>query len=259
MPTAADDIVIIRCLSDNYAYLVHDASSGDTVAIDAPEATPIQAELESRGWRLSHILLTHHHADHIDGVAALRAAHPGAQVWGAAADAHRLPPLDHAVAPGDTVSTGAGDFAVMEASGHTVGHIAYHLPARQALFSGDSLMVHGCGRLFEGTAEQMFDTIAGLSRLPEDTRLYSGHDYARANLDFAARYAPDPDALAQRQAELPVLAEGGIPTVGVTLGAEKRLNPYLRCALPQVAEAAGLPDAPALKVFTEIRRQKDNA
>ena len=255
----ADDVIIIRCLSDNYAYLLHDAQTGDTVLIDAPEAAPILAELKRRNWSLSHILLTHHHADHIDGVAALRAAYPQAKLWGAANDAHRLPPLDHGVLPGHRLDTGVGEFTVMDAPGHTLGHIAWHLPARRALFSGDSLMVHGCGRLFEGEAQQMFDTIAGFAALPDDTRLYSGHDYAKANLTFAARYAPDDIALEERQAALPRLAAADEPTVGVTMALEKRLNPYLRAHLPQVAKAAGLPGAPALDVFTAIRRAKDNA
>ncbi|MCC6000965.1 MAG: hydroxyacylglutathione hydrolase [Pararhodobacter sp.] len=254
-----DTITIIRCLSDNYAYLMHDATSGDTVLIDAPEAAPIQAALEARGWTLTHLLLTHHHADHIDGVAALKAAYPDLHVVGAAADAHRLPALDRQVSPGDTVDTGAGRFAVLDAPGHTVGHIAYHQPQAQALFSGDSLMVHGCGRLFEGSAQQMFDTIATFAALPDDTRVYSGHDYAQANLTFAARFAPDAQALEQRQAMLPKLADQGTPTVGVTLAEEKLINPYLRTHLPQVAQAAGLPDATAEAVFAEIRRQKDNA
>ena len=258
MPNA-DDVIIIRCLSDNYAYLLHDDASGDTVLIDAPEAAPILAELKRRQWTLTHILLTHHHADHIDGVAALRAAYPQAKLWGAANDAHRLPPLDHSVLPGHMVETGVGDFTVMDAPGHTLGHIAWHLPARRALFSGDSLMVHGCGRLFEGEAQQMFDTIARFAALPDDTRLYSGHDYAQANLTFAARYAPEKEALEERQAALPRLAAEGAPTVGVTMALEKQINPYLRADLPQVAKAAGLPGAPALDVFAEIRRQKDNA
>lgn len=257
--TDAEEIVIIRCLSDNYAYVIHDAASGDTVLIDAPEAAPVLAALTARGWRLTHILLTHHHADHVDGLPAIRAAHPGAKVYGAAADSHRLPPLDSAVSPGDLIKTGAGTLTVFDAPGHTVGHVAFYLPSRKALFSGDSLMVHGCGRLFEGTAQQMFDTIAAFAALPGDTRLYSGHDYARANLTFAARFAPDESALSARQAELPRLAETGTPTVGRTLDQESQLNPYMRAHLPQVARAAGLSGAPAIDVFTEVRRQKDNA
>ncbi|WP_323021997.1 hydroxyacylglutathione hydrolase [Pararhodobacter sp.] len=248
-------IEIIRCLQDNYAYLVHDAATGDTTLIDAPEAAPILARLAERGWRLARIYITHHHNDHIDAVPEIVAA-TGATVWGAKADAHRLPPLDHAFAPGDTLPGGA---EVLDAPGHTLGHVAFHYAALKALFSADSLMTHGCGRLFEGTAEQMFTTIARFNALPADTRVLSGHDYARANLAFAARYAPDASALAVRQAALPRLAEEGLPTTGTTLESERLLNPYLRCHLPEVAAAAGLAGADPLSVFTAIRRQKDNA
>ncbi|MCB1390638.1 MAG: hydroxyacylglutathione hydrolase [Rhodobacteraceae bacterium] len=248
-------IEIIRCLQDNYAYLVHDAATGETTLIDAPEAGPILETLRARNWRLGRIYLTHHHGDHIDAVPEI-VAETGAEVWGAEADAHRLPPLDHAFRPGDTLPGGA---EVMDAPGHTLGHVAFHYPALLALFSADSLMTHGCGRLFEGTAAQMFDTIARFNALPGETRVLSGHDYARANLAFAARYAPDASALAARQAELPRLAADGLPTTGTTLDSERLLNPYLRCHLPEVAAAAGVPGAPPLAVLTAIRKQKDNA
>lgn len=252
-----DDVRVIRCRADNYAYLIDDAGSDQSVLVDAPDGAPILRDLARGNRVLTHLLLTHHHDDHVAGVADLRAAHPGVQVIGAAADAHRLPPLDRAVAPGDVIATGAGDFTVLDAPGHTLGHIAFHLPARAALFSGDSLMVHGCGRLFEGSAARMFATIAAFAELAPDTRLFSGHDYAQANLAFAATCAPDPQALAARTAELARLAARGLPTVGVTLAQERALNPYLRAHLPQVKAALGMIGAPAEDVFAEIRRRKD--
>ncbi|MCB1360398.1 MAG: hydroxyacylglutathione hydrolase [Rhodobacteraceae bacterium] len=248
-------IEIIRCLQDNYAYLLHDEATGETTLIDAPEAPPILAALRARGWALTRVLITHHHWDHVEGLAAILAEAP-ALVFGARADAHRLPPLDHAFEPGDRLP---GGVEVLDAPGHTVGHVAFHVPALHAVFTADSLMTHGCGRLFEGTPDQMFETIARLDALPADTRVYSGHDYAAANLAFAARFAPDPAALAERQAALPVLARKGLPTTGTTLASERLLNPYLRCHLPQVAAAAGLAGADARSVLAEIRRQKDNA
>ena len=248
------DIVTLRCRTDNYAYLLHDAGLGATVLVDAPDAAPIRAELDRRGWRLTDILLTHHHDDHVAGVAALR---DGARVIGAGADAHRLPPLDLAVVPGDTVTVGGQEVRVIDAGGHTLGHVAFHLPALSALFSGDSLMVHGCGRLFEGTAADMQATFARLGALPEDTRIWSGHDYAAANLRFAALYAPDPAALETRRAALDILAATGAPVTGVTLADERLLNPYLRVHLPQVKAAAGLPDHPDADVFAAIRAAKD--
>jgi hydroxyacylglutathione hydrolase len=251
-----DTIEIIRCLKDNYAFLIHDEASGEATLVDAPEARPILDALAASGRRLGRVLITHHHWDHIDGLAEILAAHP-APVFGNAADRARLPALDHPFDPGDTILDGA--CTALDAPGHTLGHVAFHFPKLKALFSADSLMTHGCGRLFEGTAADMFATIARFAALPDETRVLSGHDYAAANLDFAARFAPDPEALAARQAELPRLAETGQPTTGTTLGSEKALNPYLRTHLPQVAEAAGLPDAPPLEVFAEIRRRKDAA
>ncbi|WP_068305584.1 hydroxyacylglutathione hydrolase [Pararhodobacter sp. CCB-MM2] len=248
-------IEIIRCLKDNYAYLVHDEASGETTLIDAPESGPILKALADKGWSLTRVYITHHHWDHVDGLAGVLAAAP-APVYGAKADAHRLPPLDHAFEPGDSLPGGA---EVLDAPGHTLGHVAFHYPALKALFTADSLMTHGCGRLFEGTAEDMFNAIARFDALPGETRILSGHDYAQANLDFAARYAPDPEALAARQAELPRLAAEGLPTTGTTLESERRLNPYLRCHLSQVADAAGVPGASPREVLAQIRLQKDNA
>jgi len=248
------DIRIIRCRTDNYAFLL-DGPDGATL-IDVPEGAPILDELARSGWRLARILLTHHHADHVEGLPEVLAAHP-APVFGAAADADagRLPPLDHAVKPGDSLP---GGFDVLDAPGHTLGHVAFYNAQAKALFSGDSLMTHGCGRLFEGTAADMFATVMRLGALPDDTRLYSGHDYADANLAFAGPYA-DPDALAARRAELPRLAAQGLPTTGTTLASERLLNPYLRVHLPQVAAAAGLAGAAPLDVLARIRRRKDAA
>lgn len=247
-------VEIIRCRADNYAYLIHDSATGQTALIDAPEAAPIQDVLDRNGWTLSDILLTHHHDDHIEGVADLRT---GTRVIGAAADAHRLPALDLAVAPGDTFTAAGEETHVMDAPGHTIGHVAFHMPGRNALFSGDSFMVHGCGRLFEGTPAQMQSAFTAMNRLPEDTLIFSGHDYADANLAFAANYAPDPRALAARQEELATLAAEGRPTVGVTLASERLLNPYLRVHLDAVKAAAGAPGASASKVFSRIRAEKD--
>lgn len=252
----AHTIEIIRCLKDNYAFLVIESATGEAILIDAPEPGPILESLDRQRLKLAAVLLTHHHWDHVDGLAGILATHP-APVYGNRADRERLPALDHAFDPGDRLLDGTCE--VFDAPGHTLGHVAFHFPAITALFSGDSLMTHGCGRLFEGSAEQMFTTIARFAELPDNTQVFSGHDYARANLDFAAGFAPDPRALADRQAELPRLAAEGLPTTGTTLASEKLVNPYLRTHLAQVGEACGLPGASALEVFAEIRRRKDNA
>lgn len=248
------EVLTIRCRQDNYAYALP-LGDGGCVLIDAPEAAPVAATLDAAGLVLRAILLTHHHEDHVEGVDALRGE--GVMVVGAAADSHRLPALDRAVTPGASVSIGRLDFAVIDAPGHTIGQVAYHLAERAALFSGDSLMVHGCGRLFEGTAAQMHATIAAMDRLPDATRIYSGHDYAKANLAFAATLAPDPGALTRRKTELDLCADEGRPTTGITLAQDRALNPYLRVHLPQVQASVGLAGADPVAVFAEIRRRKD--
>ncbi|GGH31633.1 hydroxyacylglutathione hydrolase [Cribrihabitans marinus] len=250
------EIVTIPCLSDNYAFLAHDAASGETALVDAPEAGPILAALSDRGWRLSHVLLTHHHWDHVDGLAKILAAHP-AQVVGAAADAHRLPPLDVAVAEGDGITIGGEPVEVIDVSGHTVGHVAYHMPESKAVFTADSLMALGCGRLFEGSPEQMWASLSKLAALPKDTLVCSGHEYTQTNGRFAETIEPDNPALQTRIAEIAEARATGRPTVPSRLDVELATNPFLRAAEPGIQTRLGLEGADAVTTFTEIRARKD--
>jgi hydroxyacylglutathione hydrolase len=250
------EIVTVPCRSDNYAYLLHDADTGTTAVIDAPEAAPIAEALEARGWGLDLILVTHHHADHVDGVAALRDRY-GARVVGAEADRRRLPRLDLAVKDGDPVAVGGSTGYVLEASGHTVGHIAYHFADADALFAADSLMVMGCGRLFEGTPEMMWETLSRLSALPHDTRLYSGHEYTESNLRFALSLGEPDAALAERAETIRAARARGEPTMGPTLAEERRTNPFLRAADADMKARIGMPDASDAAAFAELRRRKD--
>ena len=248
------DLVTVPCLSDNYAFLLHDAASGATACIDVPEAAPILAALQARGWHLSDIWITHHHPDHVGGVAALVAA-TGAKVTGAAADAHRLPPLDRAVTPGDSVALGAHAGRVLDVSGHTVGHIAYALPG--FAFTGDSLMAAGCGRLFEGDAAMMWDSLSRLAALPPDTLICSGHEYTASNIRFALTIDPANPALQARAAGVAGARAAGRPTVPTTLAEEQATNPFLRAGLPEIKAALGMQGAPDATVFAEIRARKD--
>lgn len=250
------EIVTVPCLSDNYAYLLRDAASGKVGVVDAPEAGPIAAALEARGWGLDLILVTHHHSDHIQGVEELRARF-GSQVAGGAGDRRRLPALDIALEPGDEVPLGESRARVYDASGHTVGHIAYHFPEAGALFSADSLMVMGCGRLFEGTAEEMWRTLTTLAALPDETKVYSGHEYAQSNARFALSVDKENDALKARTAEIDRMRREGVPTVPAALALERATNPFLRCAAPDFKARLGLGDLPDAQVFAEIRRRKD--
>lgn len=250
------EMITIPCLKDNYAYLLHDAASGQTAVVDVPEPAPILAVLTKRGWTLSQILITHHHWDHIDGVEALR-AETGALVWGAAADAHRLPPLDRLLQEGDRFTIGSEVGQVIDVPGHTVGHIAFHFPTSALAFTADSLMAGGCGRLFEGTPDQMWDSLCKLSALPPETLICSGHEYTTSNLAFAATIDPTNEALTARIAQVATARAENRPTVPSRLSAELASNPFLRAALPHIKAAMGMPQASDAESFAEIRARKD--
>jgi hydroxyacylglutathione hydrolase len=248
------EIVTVPCLSDNYAYLLRDAASGQVGLVDAPEAGPIEAELARRNWTLDLVLITHHHADHVQAVDALRGT---AKVVGNAADRARLPRLDLEVAPGDRVALGESIASVLDVPGHTVGHVAYHFAGAHALFSADSLMVMGCGRLFEGSADQMWQSLSTLAALPAETLVYSGHEYAESNLRFALSVDGENDALVVRAGEIAAVRARGEATVPARLDLEIATNPFLRATDPGMKARMGLAGAPDVEVFAEIRRRKD--
>lgn len=248
----AIDTRIIPCRSDNFGYLLHETVADVFAVVDAPEAAPLIDAIEAAGGRLDLILLTHHHHDHVEAVAPLVEKY-GAKVVGAAADAHRLPPLDRAAAEGDRVPFGAAEAAVLDVSGHTVGHIAYHFAEARQVFTADSLMALGCGRLFEGTAAQMWASLSKLAALPAETMAYSGHDYFDANARFALSVDTDNPKLHDRIAR----KQAGGPVMPVSIGEELETNPFMRAVAPEVKTAVGLPGGDDALVFAEIRRRKD--
>ncbi|MCG6904808.1 MAG: hydroxyacylglutathione hydrolase [Rhodobacter sp.] len=250
------EIVTVPCLADNYAFLIHSSDTGKTALVDAPEAAAISAELARRGWSLSHILITHHHGDHIDGVETLRAA-SGARVVGAAADARRLPRLDLTVAEGDRFAFAGHEVQVFDVSGHTIGHIAYYIADANAVFTADSLMALGCGRLFEGSAEQMWASLSKLAVLPPETMVCSGHEYTAANAKFALTVEPGNAALIARAKSIAAARASGTPTVPSTLAEELATNPFLRAHLSEVKAAIGMQGAGDAECFAEIRARKD--
>ena len=248
------ELLTVACLSDNYAYLLHDAQSSRTALVDAPEAAPIRAALDAHGWTLSDILITHHHNDHVAGLAELRGE---ARVIGARADAHRLPPLDLAVAPGEVIEVLNEPVEVIDVPGHTLGHVAFHLPRSEMAFTADSLMAMGCGRLFEGSAEQMWDSLRRLRDLPGHTLICSGHEYTQTNARFALTIEPDNAALRDRAHAIDKARAEGHATVPSQLSEERATNPFLRADLPELQRAMSLEGEPAAEVFAEIRRRKD--
>lgn len=251
------EIVTVPCLSDNYAYLLRDAASGKVAVVDAPDERPIEEALRDRGWPLHWILITHHHGDHVAGVDALREKF-GARVAGAAADSGRLPPLDLALSEGDSIDIGESKGHVLDVPGHTLGHVAYYFPVARALFSADSLMTLGCGRLFEGTPEQMWSSLQKLAALPGTTEVYSGHEYAESNARFALSIDPENPALKARAEKIKLRRIESLPTVPVRLSVEQATNPFLRASDPAMKAKLGLSDRSDAQVFAEIRRRKDS-
>ena len=251
------DIQTVPCLTDNYAYILRDGATGTVAIVDVPEAAPLIAALEARGLGLDLILITHHHDDHIQGVEELRAKY-GCEVIGGRADAHRLPPLDRAVEDGDTVRVGDSEGHVLDVSGHTVGHIAFHFPGSDAVFSADSLMALGCGRLFEGDGPMMWASMRKFLAMPDSTIVYSGHEYTQSNAKFALSIETGNSDLAARAKRIDAARERGMPTVPSSLAEEKATNPFLRAHVASVKAAVGMEDASDAEVFTEIRRRKDS-
>jgi hydroxyacylglutathione hydrolase len=247
---------LFPCLTDNFGVLIHDPQSGATASIDAPEAAAVEAALAKTGWRLTDILVTHHHHDHTGGIAELKARHACKVV----APKHEKQPIaavDATVAGGDTVRVGGLEAKVIDTPGHTLGHISYFFPADKIAFVGDTLFSIGCGRVIEGNAEMMWQSLLKLRALPDDTQFFCGHEYTEANIRFAKTIEPDNKALAVRAEEVARLRAAGRPTIPATIGAEKADNPFLRADVPEVAKAVGLAASPAWKVFAEIRERKN--
>ncbi len=229
------EVVRIPVLEDNYVWLMHEAASGETVVIDPAVAAPVLEAAAARSWGITQIWNTHWHPDHIGGNAEIRAA-TGCTISGPAAEADKIPTLDVAVRGGDQVRIGDWRADVIDVPAHTAGHIAYHMPAAPLIFIGDTLFAMGCGRLFEGTADQMYANMRWLDSLPDETMVYCAHEYTLSNARFAVTVEPDNAALAARFAEVTALREQGEATVPTTIGLERATNPFLRAA--SVAELA---------------------
>lgn len=245
------------CLKDNYGVLIHDSGSGATAAIDAPDADTIIAAAASQGWELTDLLITHHHADHIQGIPGLRARFPKLRVAGPAKEAARIGALDAELSEGDYVHVGPLAAKVLETPGHTAGHIVYWFEEDEIVFTGDTLFSLGCGRVFETPYPVMWDSLVKLAGLPGETEVYCGHEYTESNGRFALTIEPDNAVLKDRVAEVTALRAAGKPTLPTTIAAELAANPFLRAEWPSVQAAVGLAGGDASAVFSEIRARKD--
>ncbi len=252
------DIHQFPCLSDNYGVLIRDAEAGTVATIDAPNAGQVTAALADRGWKLTHILTTHHHADHTDGNLALKAA-TGCTVIGPRAEAARIPGIDRQVGDGDTFKFGNHEIRVLDTPGHTLGHISYWLPESRVAFVGDTMFAIGCGRVNEGTMEMMWNSLAKLMALPPDTIIYAGHEYTVSNAKFALTIEPENMALQARAKEVEALRAAGKPTLPTRLDLELATNPFLRPKSPEIIKRLNMAEAREWEVFGEIRERKNRA
>ena len=221
------EVVRIPALQDNYIWMAHDQTSGETIVVDPAEAAPVLAAAAARGWTIGQIWNTHGHGDHLGGNAEIKAA-TGCRITGPAAEAAKIPTLDRQVGEGDSVSLGAFHAIVLEVPAHTAGHIAYHLPEAGIAFVGDTLFAMGCGRLFEGTADQMWTNMERLAALPPETKIYCAHEYTQSNGRYALVAEPDNAAIRQRMDAVDAARAAGEPTVPTTIALERATNPFMR-------------------------------
>ncbi|MGB0576192.1 MAG: hydroxyacylglutathione hydrolase [Alphaproteobacteria bacterium] len=251
------EIEQIPTRSDNYVYLIRESGQGKVGVVDPSDAEPVIEALDRRGWTLTHILNTHHHNDHTGGNLELKEKY-GCEVVGPLADHDRIAGIDIDVADGDTYTFGDAVAKVFDTPGHTRGHIGFWFEESKALFCGDTLFALGCGRVFEGTFEQMWNSLGKLRALPDDTMVYCAHEYTQANAKFAVTIETSNQALIDRAAEIDALRAENKRTVPSLLGLEKETNPFLRADVASVAEAVGLPNGSPVDVFSEVRTRKDN-
>jgi len=247
---------LFRCLKDNYGVLLHDPETGATASIDAPEAAPVEAALKAKGWKLTDLLVTHHHADHTDGIPALKQKY-GCRVVAPAEVSQKYPFVDETVREGDKVKVGNLTGNVIDTPGHTAGHISYWFHDDALAFVGDTLFSIGCGRVIEGTPEMMWTSLKKLRDLPDNTEIYCGHEYTLANIKFAQTVEPHNAALKARAAEAADEVAKKLPTIPTMIGEEKKANPFLRADIPEVAAGVGMAGRAAAEVFAEIRERKN--
>jgi hydroxyacylglutathione hydrolase len=244
------------CLSDNIGVLIHDPATGATASVDVPDAAAVERALADKNWRLTHIIVTHKHADHVQGIPALKAK-TGAHVVAPKKAAAQVPDANELVGGGEKVKIGSLTASVIDTPGHCADHISYWFQDDVALFAGDTIFTVGCGRVSEGTPAMLWSSLQRIADLPDATRIWSGHEYTLANAKFALSVDGGNAALKQRTAQFEKLRQDGKLTVPTTLSEEKATNPFLRAGDPEVQKAVGMPGADASAVFAELRDRKN--
>lgn len=247
------------CLSDNYGVLLHDPATGATATIDIPEAAPVLRAIADKSWTLTHILVTHHHADHTQGIPEVRRRFPEARMVGPARETGKIGTLDIGLREGDTMSVGTLKARILETPGHTSGHIVYWFEEEDLLFAGDTLFALGCGRPFEERPQVLYHSLMKLAALPGSVQVYAGHEYTLSNARFAVGIDGGNDLLLERAREIEVLRETGVPTLPTTIAIERATNPFLRTGEPAIRAALGLPDADEADVFAALRDLKNRS
>jgi len=250
------DIQQIPVLNDNYIYLIHDTESGETAAVDPAVAEPVLSVLKQKKWQLNYIFNTHHHADHVGGNLSLK-DHTECKIAGCAADQKRIPGIDIKLSEGDTLKLGSHTIQVISCAGHTTGHIAFYIADTNALFCGDTLFAMGCGRLFEGTAEQMQQSLRKFTTLPLNTKIYCAHEYTAANAQFAHSVEPENQELLSAIERIKHLRSNNQATVPTTLKQELATNPFLRTDSSEIKKTLGMQSKTKLAIFTELRARKN--
>jgi hydroxyacylglutathione hydrolase len=246
------------CRGDNFAVLMHDPDTGSTASIDAPEAAAIRRELANKGWKLTHILVTHHHADHTEGIMPLK-SETSCTVIGPKDEVAKIEGLDQLVSEGDTFEFAGHQVDVIDTPGHTAGHISFVLPDQKMAFVGDTLFVMGCGRILEGNSQMMWNSLTKIARLPKDTEIYCGHEYTMANAKFALAIEPGNDKLVERSAQVSAARARNALTQPTRIDIELETNPFLRPQVPAIRERLAMTDKKDWEVFAEIRERKNRS
>jgi len=250
-------IEIISCLNDNYSYLIHDEISNTVAIVDPSEFIPCDTIISKNYQKLDFILNTHHHYDHVGGNEELKKKY-NSKVLGFENDKNRIPQIDIVLKDNQEFKIGTLNFTTIFIPGHTRGHVAFYFKKERVVFTGDTLFSLGCGRVFEGTYKQMFQSLNKLKNLPGETKVYCGHEYTFKNLEFCIKFNPNNDFLKKKKNDIKLSLKNKKPTIPSTIADEIKANIFFRVNDPDIKKAINLENSPDIEIFTKLRDLKDN-